>query len=144
MRYYVDTSVALHALLPGGDDRAAAWLDAAESDELFSSVLIELEISRVLRREGLELASGRAVLDRLNLVTLDNGTLASAAAIEPHVKTLDSIHLATCQQLGANVTVITHDSAMLQAADTLGFSVHDPLSAGAVGSTVSEDASAQA
>ena len=66
MRYYVDTSVALHALLPGGDVRAIAWFESVdEADELFSSALIELEIARVLRRESLDLTDGRAVLDRL-------------------------------------------------------------------------------
>lgn len=127
MRYYVDTSVALHALLPGGDARAIAWFESVEGDELFSSTVIELEIARVLRRASLDLADGRAVLDRLNLVSLDGSTLRSAAAIEPHVKTLDSIHLAACQQLGTDVTLVTHDLAMTQAADTLGIPTHDPV-----------------
>jgi predicted nucleic acid-binding protein len=128
MRYYVDTSVALHALLPGGDVRAIAWFESVdEADELFSSALIELEIARVLRRESLDLTDGRAVLDRLNLISVDGFTLRAAAAIEPHVKTLDSIHLATCLQLGEGVTLITHDLTMAQAAETLGVPTHDPV-----------------
>ena len=128
MRFYLDTSVALHALLPGGDRQAVEWFDSlAASDEVFSSTLIELELARVLRREQLDLAIGRVVLDRLNLVSLGDSTLRSAATIEPHVKTLDAIHLATCLELGAGVPLITHDQATRQAAALLDLTVLDPI-----------------
>ena len=54
MQWYVDTSVVLHATLPWGDSRAAAWLDRvrAEGDAVFSSALLELELVRALRQAG--------------------------------------------------------------------------------------------
>ena len=55
MRWYIDASIALRALLPGGDLRARRWLNAVaqSGDEVFSSMLLHLESTHVLRREGL-------------------------------------------------------------------------------------------
>lgn len=128
-RWYLDTSVALHALLPWGDDRAGTWLDAAGAaeGELFSSTLLELEVLRALRREGLDPPLARILLDRLDMVSVDDGILRSAAAIEPHVKSLDAIHLATCLLLGPEVIVATHDTNMGEVATLLGLDTVDPL-----------------
>lgn len=129
MRWYMDASVALHALLPGGDPRARRWMDAAlrKGGEIFSSALLQLELTRVLRREGLDVAAARPVLDRINLVSIDDGVLRFAAAIEPHVKSLDAIHLATCSLLGNGVVVVTHDQSMAEVAAAMGLEVIDPL-----------------
>lgn len=129
MRWYLDASVALHVMLPGGDRRARKWLDAVRraGDEVYSSSLLHLELTRVLRRERLELALARPVLDRVNLVSIDDGVLRFAAAIEPHVKSLDAIHLATCSLLGSGVTVATHDGNMAGVAWQLGLDAFDPL-----------------
>lgn len=130
MRWYVDASFALHALLPGGDARARRWLDATTSagEGIFSSTLLQLELVRVLRREGLDVSMARPVLDRVNLVSIDDGILRFAAAIEAHVKSLDAIHLATCGLLGSGITVVTHDENMAQVAASLGLEATDPLS----------------
>jgi predicted nucleic acid-binding protein len=130
MRWYVDASIALHALLPGGDDRARRWLDETTraGEEVFSSTLLQLELTRVLRREGLEVSMARAVLDRVNLVSIDDGILRFAAAIEAQVKSLDAIHLATCGLLGSGITVVTHDGNMAAVAATLGLEAIDPIS----------------
>jgi predicted nucleic acid-binding protein len=129
MRWYLDASVALHAVLAGGDCRARQWLDAVRQagDEVYSSTLLHLELTRVLRRERLAVALSRPVLERVNLVSIDDGVLRFAAAIEPHVKSLDAIHLATCSLLGAGVTVATHDANMLDVASALGLDALDPL-----------------
>ena len=129
MRWYIDASVALHALLPGGDLRARRWLDAVTQagDEVFSSMLLHLELARVLRREALDVSMARPVLDRVNLVSIDDGVLRFAAAIEAHIKSLDAIHLATCALLGANINVVTHDTQMSAAAASLGLDTIDPL-----------------
>jgi predicted nucleic acid-binding protein len=129
MRWYIDASVALHALLPGGDVRARRWLDEVTQagDEVFSSMLLHLELARVLRREALDVSMARPVLDRVNLVSIDDGVLRFAAAIEAHIKSLDAIHLATCALLGANIGVVTHDGQMSAAAASLGLETIDPL-----------------
>lgn len=129
MRFYLDASVALHALLPWGDERARAWLESLDGqpDGVCSSTLLQLEIMRALRRERMDTNLARLVLARLDLVSIDDGLLRVAAAIEPHVKSLDAIHLATCSLLGNAVTMVTHDANMADVAAQMGFDVHDPL-----------------
>jgi hypothetical protein len=129
MRWYIDASVALHAILPGGDVRARRWLDRMirAGDEVFSSTLLQLELTRVLRREGLDASMARPLLERVNLVSMDDGILRFAAAIEAHVESLDSIHLATCALLGSGIGVATHDRTMAEVAGSLGLESMDPL-----------------
>ena len=129
MRWYIDASIALHALLPGGDLRARDWLDSVieAGDEVFSSTLLHLELTRVLRREGLDVLMARPVLDRINLVSIDDGILRFAAAIETHIKLLDAIHLATCALLESRISVVTHDANMALLAVGLGLETMDPL-----------------
>lgn len=129
MKWYLDSSIALHGVLPWGDERALDWLDSVRSsrDTVYSSALLELEVVRALRRERLDPALVGAAIKRVALVSIDDGILRFAAAIEPHVKALDAIHLATCSLLGSGVTVATHDSAMSSAAASLGLDVVDPL-----------------
>lgn len=131
MALYLDASVALHAVLPWGDARARAWLRSFDGVDagVCSSTLLQLEMVRALQRERLDTGYARLVLDRLDLISIDDGVLRFAAAIEPHVKSLDAIHLATCSMLGNGVTVVTHDIHMADVAVRLGFDVHDPLAA---------------
>lgn len=129
MRWYLDASVAVHVILPTGDHRASGWLTDrhADGDQILSSALLELELARVLRRERIELRQARLVLDRVNLLSLDDGVLHVAAGIEPHVKALDAIHLATCSMLGYGITLVTHDAGMIAACPRLGLDNFDPL-----------------
>ncbi|MGH8963094.1 MAG: type II toxin-antitoxin system VapC family toxin [Jatrophihabitantaceae bacterium] len=128
-RCYLDSSVALHLLIPGGSGDARVWLDATlrADGEVYSSTLLALELTRVLRRELLDVALARVVLDRVQAVSIDDGILRAAAAIEPHVKSLDAIHLATCQLLGGGLSFVTHDAKLADVAVTLGFDVIDPV-----------------
>lgn len=127
--WYLDSSIALHVILPGGDERARTWLDGvlASDEQIYSSVLLHLELTRVLRRERLDVALADLVLDRVDAISINDAVLHSAAAIETHVKSLDAIHLASCMLLGSDVTVVTHDLAMSQVAQSLGFGATDPI-----------------
>lgn len=129
MRWYLDASVGVYAVLPTPDQRVRAWLDevAGRGDGLFSSVLLELELIRVLRRERLDVGRVQLLLKRLDLVSINDGALRVAAAIEPHTKTLDAIHLATCSMMGSGVTLVTHDAQMTAVAASLGIDAFDPL-----------------
>lgn len=131
MKYYVDTSVALHAVLPWSAPTARAWFDAAASggDVLYSSTLLQLEMIRALRREQLSPLASHQITDRVNLISIDDGVLRMAGAITPHIRSLDAIHLATCTLLGSGVTVATHDARMRDVAHTLGYATCDPIGA---------------
>lgn len=129
MRFYLDTSVALHAVLPWGNAKARAWLESLDGkpEGICSSTLLQLEMMRALRRERMDTTWSRLVLDRLDMVSIDDGLLRVAGAIEPHVKSLDAIHLATCSLLGNAITMVTHDANMADVAAHMGFDVYDPL-----------------
>ena len=127
--YYLDTSVALRALL-GHSPSAAAWIDETTANSqhmVVSSRLLRTELTRVLRREGLPVSRRDEVLNVLNIAPLTDGVLAAAEAIEPHVKTLDAIHLATVIVAGLDATIVSHDAAMLAAATSLGYDTLDPV-----------------
>jgi len=127
--YYLDTSVALRALL-GHSASAAAWIDRTTAEEqhmVVSSRILRTELTRVLRREGLPVRLRDEVLDALSLVPITDGVLAAAEAIEPHVKALDSIHLGSVIAAGLDATIVSHDAGMLAAATSLGYPTHDPV-----------------
>jgi len=126
--YYLDTSVAMHALL-GHSPGAAAWLEAADRDseaELVSSRILRTEITRALRREGLPVGERDRLLTGVGLVPITEAILEQAEAIIPHVKTLDAIHLASALALGRDPLVVTHDATMDAVAQDLGLRTFDP------------------
>ena len=127
--YYLDTSVALRALL-GHSPSAADWIDSISSDPahvLVSSRLLRTELTRVLRREQLPVQLRDEVLDVLSLVPITEGVLAAAESIEHHVKTLDAIHLGALIASGLDAVVVTHDASMKAVAERIGYPTHDPV-----------------
>lgn len=127
--YYLDTSVALHALL-GRSLNAAAWIDEVSADDrhqLISSRLLRTELTRVLRREGIPVHRRNEVLDVVALIPVSDGVLAAAEAIEPHLRTLDAVHLGSIIASGIDATIVTHDRTMLAAAITIGYPTFDPV-----------------
>lgn len=128
--FYLDTSVALRALL-GHSPSAAVWIDQTTADAshtVVSSRILRTELTRVLRREGLPVGRRDEILDVLTLVPVTEGVLAAAEVIEPHVKTLDAIHLGSVIAAGLDATIVSHDSAMIAAATSLGYPTLDPVS----------------
>lgn len=127
--YYLDPSVALRALL-GHSPSAAAWIDRVTADDqhlVVSSRILRTELTRVLRREDLPVGRRDEILDVVALVPVTQGVLASAEAIQPHVKTLDAIHLGSVIAAGLDATIVTHDAAMIAAATSLGYRTFDPV-----------------
>lgn len=126
--WYLDSSIALRIVL-AHSHRAAAWFDAraAAGDAFVSSRLLDLEMSRVLRRESLDPALATDFLAEFTLLRIDDALITEASAIRPHIKSLDALHLASAQRVGAGaVAVVTHDNNMRRVADSLGFEVLDP------------------
>lgn len=127
--FYLDTSVALRALL-GHSQSAAAWIDQTTADSqhtVVSSRLLRTELTRVLRREDIPVNRRDEILDALTLVPLTEAVLAAAEAIGTHVKTLDAIHLGSVIAAGLNATIVSHDSVMIAAATSLGYPTLDPV-----------------
>ncbi len=96
---------------------------------LVSSALARTEVLRSLLLEGDEaLARGRSVLDRVELIRVNDRILNAAATLLPvEVRSLDAIHLATARQLEADLgRVVTYDERMLNAASQLGIRTAAP------------------
>ncbi len=126
-RFYLDTSVAVHALR--GTSLAEKWFDLVTRQPehgLVSSRLLRTELTRVLRRDGLPVAERELILRHVGTVSLTEAVLAIAESIAEHAKTLDAIHLASALVVG-EVVVVSHDSNVTRVAGLLGLSTYDPL-----------------
>jgi len=96
---------------------------------LVSSALAQTEVGRALSPLGSVAARrGSEVLSRVDLVRLSDRVLEAAARLAPpELRSLDAIHLATAQQLGAGLgRVVTYDDRMAAAAQAMGWTVTAP------------------
>ena len=96
---------------------------------LISSALARTEVGRALLPFGAEIvARGQEVLTRFDLARVNDRVLTAAGAMLPeNIRSLDAIHLATAQQLGAELTrIVTYDDRMSRAARALGLPVAAP------------------
>jgi uncharacterized protein len=96
---------------------------------LIASALVRTEVTRALLPLGAEAVQrGQHVLARIDLVRINDRVLDAACAMLPaELRSLDAIHLATAQQLGADLArIVTYDDRMAMAADQLGLAVARP------------------
>jgi uncharacterized protein len=103
------------------------WLNTHADVPLVSSVLIEVEVPRVLRRSAPQaLVGAPGAIGRLFRLEVDATIRSSAAAYpEPTLRTSDAIHLATAQVLanesGRDLTAfVTYDPRLMEAAHAAG------------------------
>ena len=128
---YVDSSVPLLALMEqtGGSEAAALDEHRGEALRKVSSALLDVEVSRALRREGLDPALADALLDSIDLVVIDDEVVQRAKALTGEHKSLDAIHLATALMLDHPrdpVVLLTHAARLAEAARAHGLEVIDP------------------
>jgi predicted nucleic acid-binding protein len=96
---------------------------------LIASALTRTEVARALLPLGTEaVRRGQDVLARIDLVRINDRVLDAAGAMLPaELRSLDAIHLATAQQLGADLArIVTYDDRMDMAAYQLGLAVARP------------------
>lgn len=125
---YLDSS-ALVKLAVEEPESAALRRYLRRRRPVVSSALARTEVLRSLLLEGDEaLARGRSVLDRVELIRVNDRILNAAAMLLPvEVRSLDAIHLATARQLEADLgRVVTYDERMLNAARQLGIRTAAP------------------
>jgi uncharacterized protein len=94
-----------------------------------TSALARVEVVRAVRRHGRPATvRAAALLDGLSLLALDDALLDRAAAIEAdELRSLDAIHIASAQQLEAELdALVSYDERMLAAARSLGVPVSRP------------------
>lgn len=143
MPYYLDTSFAGIAFFPqqGPPDRrneyahagkrAASIIRSALDDaDLYSSVLIDVELTRVVHRAGLPSTSVDTFLGHLRRVRIDAEVIHRARILTKALRSLDAIHLASALVLDSPttpVTLLTHDRRISIAAAAHGLTVVDLL-----------------
>jgi predicted nucleic acid-binding protein len=94
-----------------------------------SSALARTEVLRALLPAGTDaLARGRQVLQRIDLVRVNDRILDAAGVLEPaELRSLDAIHLATAHALGDELNaVVTYDNRMAAAVKHLGHRLVQP------------------
>jgi predicted nucleic acid-binding protein len=125
---YLDSS-ALVKLAVAEPESRALRAHLRRRKVLVSSALARTEVLRALSFEGEEgIARGRAVLERVQLLRLNDRILNAAGVLSPpDLRSLDAIHLVTAQQLGSDLSqLVAYDERMLDAAKHLGIKTASP------------------
>lgn len=122
---YLDTSALVKLIRREPEsDALAEWLDARAPAAWVSSTLIEVELPRALRRvDPPLLVDVPAMLSRVARYEIDDVVRAAAAAyVDPALRALDAIHLATARAVfGTKLTAfVAYDERLLAAAAGLG------------------------
>ena len=125
---YLDSS-ALVKLVVVEPESSALRRYLADEPERASCALARVEVIRAVRVHGPSTVSrARRLLQRLNLVEVDDELLEAAAALDPRIlRSLDAIHAAAARLLGEELTaVVTYDRRMAEAAELLDLTVTAP------------------
>ena len=128
---YLDTAALVKLVRREPESEALAdWLDERVATPWVSSVLVEIELPRALRRaEPSLLGEVPAVLARLARYEIDGLVRTTAAAYpDPDLRSLDAIHLATASAIfGAKLDAfVTYDHRLLEAARSIGLAIASP------------------
>jgi predicted nucleic acid-binding protein len=115
---YLDSAALVKLVREEDETRAlVTWLNERAGQRLVASVLVEVEVPRALRRSqpGV-LGAVAATLARIDRIELDAAIRATAAAyVDPLLRSLDAIHLATAEQLVARGRMSARSSPMTSA-----------------------------
>jgi predicted nucleic acid-binding protein len=125
---YLDSS-ALVKLVIEEPESASLRRHLRRRKPLVASALARTEVLRALLLEGEEaLARGRVVLERVDLLRINDRVLnAAGALLPPELRSLDAIHLVTAQQLGSDLSqIVCYDLKMINAAKLLGLKTASP------------------
>ena len=127
---YLDSSAIVKLVVR--EPETDALLTALERwPDRVSATLSRVEVHRALRRAGVSKsvhARADTVLEALVLVRLDESLLGRAAEFEqPHMRSLDAIHLAAALAIGDDPDAfITYDSRLAESARSEGLTVLHP------------------
>jgi len=125
---YLDSS-ALVKLVVSEPESSALRRYLGGEPERASCALARVEVLRAVRGHGAAaITRARRLLQRLNIVQIDEELLDAAAALDPRVlRSLDTIHLAAAQLFGGELTaVVTYDRRMTAAAGLADLAVAAP------------------
>ncbi|MFY9262466.1 MAG: type II toxin-antitoxin system VapC family toxin [Actinomycetaceae bacterium] len=125
---YLDASAALKLFI--NETESADLYDFLLAQQnIFSSTLLEVELSRALRRLNKPLDAIEPFLAGFNLIEIDQEIVSRARSLTLHLKSLDAIHLASAMFINSArnpVSLVSYDLKLLEAAKQLGLTVLSP------------------
>lgn len=124
---YLDASALVKLVVPEREtDALTAFV--GRQGVLTSSSLARVEVMLAVRQHGAAaIATGRSLVEQLDLVQLDDELLDMAAGIDMPLRSLDAIHVASALELGDTLEAfVTYDVQMTRAANALGLPVAAP------------------
>ena len=126
---YLDSS-AIVKLAVREPESAALRAYLRRRRPLVSSALARAEVTRALLPLGeAAVRRGHDVLAGIDLIRVTDRILVAAGSLKPEeLRTLDAIHLATAQQIEANLSrIVTYDERMTAAAQLAGWHAVAPV-----------------
>jgi predicted nucleic acid-binding protein len=125
---YLDSSALVKLIVLEPESRALRAYLRRESERV-SCALARTEVLRAVRPVGpAAVAAARRLLQRIDLIRLDDALLDAAGMIEPlHLRSLDAVHLAAAHLVAPTLrAIVTYDRRMAEGAVALGFAVMAP------------------
>lgn len=127
-QWYLDASAIVKLVVREPESVALeGWLDE-DRYALVSCALVRTEVVRAAAPRGPEaVLRARRLLDRLDLIVLDDELLDLAGDLHQPLRSLDAIHVAAALELGEQLeALVTYDTQMTRAAEELGLPVAAP------------------
>ena len=125
---YLDASAIVKLIVREPESEALeCWLGEGRQ-EIVSCALVRTEVVRAAVPWGPEaILRARRLLDRLDLIVLDDELLDLAGELVEPLRSLDAIHVAAALELGEELEAfVTYDRQMTRAAEALGVTVVAP------------------
>ena len=131
MKLYLDSSAIVKLVQREAESSALRrYLRRHGESARVTSALARVEVVRAVSPGGAAaIAHARRQLSTLYQVALDREILDAAANLVPEarLRSLDAVHLASAQVLGADLqAIVTYDQRMADAADAIGMAVSAP------------------
>lgn len=124
---YLDSSAFVKLVVPEAESAALRrWLQGWPRRA--SATLLRVEAVRAVMPSGpVAVRTARRQMARIHLIELTRKLLDGAAVLPPALRSLDAIHLAAAQSLGADLgVVVTYDARLAGAAARLGMVAEAP------------------
>ena len=125
---YLDASAIVKLIVREPQSEALErWLGEGRQ-EVVSCALVRSEVVRAAAPRGPEaILRARRLLDRLDLIILDDELLDRAGELVEPLRSLDAIHVAAALELGDELEAfVTYDRQMTRAAEAFGLPVVAP------------------
>jgi predicted nucleic acid-binding protein len=125
---YLDASAIVKLIVREPESEALdGWLGGGRHG-IVSCALVRTEVVRAAAPRGPEaILRARRLLDRLDLIVLDDELLDLAVELVEPLRSLDAIHVAAALELGEELDAfVTYDRQMTRAAEALGLPVVAP------------------